>query len=172
LQRTKSIGVLAAVWIVAFAAPPPSWAGPQSPGGLRSAGQGVTLVAQLPDTAGMAWFISPVAQAMLEDGQTAEMVILQQSWTFARGETLDAQCQVTTEPQATAQLFTSKPQDLVTSFVSPASLLGTSQVRTFPLVANFDPANGSQTDAQILLIVHGGPGDASSASVRITVIAL
>jgi hypothetical protein len=109
---------------------------------------------------------------LLEDGQTADMVVLQESWAFARGQTLQAECQVVTEPDATAELFTSKPQYLPSSFVSPASFLGTRQVRTFPLVDGFDPAKGSLTDTQILLIVRSIPGDTSSASVRITVVAL
>jgi hypothetical protein len=50
-------------------------------------------------------------------------------------------------------------------------------VRTFPLVADFDPGKGTLTDTQILLIVRGAtgrsvPGEASSADVRITVVAL
>ena len=171
LKRARSIGVIAATWVISFVAPL-SWAGQRSPGEFHSAAQSVTLVAQLPSTASVAGFISPVPQDLLEDGQTADMVVLQESWTFARGETLAAECQVMTEPQATAELFTSRPRYLANSFVSPASFLGSSQVRTFPLVANFDPAKGSLRDAQILLIVHSSPGDASSASVRITVVVL
>jgi len=171
LERAKSIGVIAATWIISFVVPL-SWAGQRPLGEIHSAGQSVTLVAYMPDTASMAWSISPVPQTLLEDGQTGHMVVLQQSWTFARGETLHAEAQVMTEPQATAQLFTSEPQHLATGFASPASFLGTSQVRTFPLVANFDPARGTLRDTQILLIVHEIPEDASSASVRITVVAL
>jgi hypothetical protein len=77
-----------------------------------------------------------------------------------------------TEPQATAELFSSRAQVLADSFVSTASFLGAGQVRTFPLVTSFDPAKGSRSDTQILLIVHSAPGDTSSASVHITVVAL
>jgi hypothetical protein len=171
MQRAKCMGVLAGIWILSLVAPL-SWAGQQSAGEIHSAGQGVTLVAQLPNTASVAGYISPVPQSLLEDGQTADMVVLQESWTFGRGETLDAQCQVMTGPDATAELFTSRSQYLATSFARPASFVGTSQVRTFPLVDNFDPAKGSLNDTQILLIVPSIPGDTSSASVRITVVAL
>jgi hypothetical protein len=171
LKRAKFIGVIAATWVISFVAPL-SWAGQRSPGEFLSGGQSVALVARMPETASVAGFVSPVPQDLLEDGEAAEMVVLQESWTFARGETLDAKCEVITGPQATAELFTSKPQYLRTSFLSPASSPGTSQVRTFPLVANFDPARGSLSDTQILLIVHRIPEDASSASVRITVVAL
>jgi hypothetical protein len=163
--------VIAATWIVSLVAPL-SWAGQRSPAEIHSAGQSVALIAWLPETASVTGFVSPVPQTLLEDGQTAEMVVLHQSWTFAPGETLDAECQVITEPQATAQLFTSKPQYLATGFLSPASFLGTSRVQTFPLVDNFDPAKGFLTDTQILLIVHNIPGDASAATVRITAVAL
>jgi hypothetical protein len=170
LKRPGSIGVIAAACILSLIAPL-SWAGQPQAGLLPSSGQSITLVAQLPDTAHVAGFISPVPQASLEDGQTAEMVVLQQSWTFARGETLDAQCQVMTDPQTTAELFTAKPRYLPAAFLGSSSSLGTGQVRTFPLVSGFDPANGSMSDAQILLLLHNAPGVASSASVRITVVA-
>jgi hypothetical protein len=175
MKRTKSIRVIAATWILSIAAPL-SWAGPQSAGEIRSTGQSVALVAHLPNTARVAWLVSPVPQDLLEDGQSADLVVLQESWTFARGETLEAECRVMTEPDAMAELFTSRPQYFQTSFVSPASF-GTRQVRTFPLVADFDPGKGTLTDTQILLIVRGAtgrsvPGEASSADVRITVVAL
>ncbi len=175
-RRAQRIGIIAAAWIMAFAAPL-LWAGQQAGGGIQSGAQGVVLVATMPGAASMASLVSPVPQNLLEDGQTGEMLVLQQSWTLGRGETLDAQCQVVAGPQANAQLFTSRTQYLPSSFVSTASSLGSSQVQTFPLVTGFDPAKGSLTDAQILLVVHGIPGQSapggdSSVSVRITVVAL
>jgi hypothetical protein len=171
MKRAKSIRVIAAMWVLSFVAPL-SWAGQRSPGELQSAGQSVTLVARMPETASVAGFTWAVPQTLLKDGQTADMVVLRQSWTFARGETLDAEGQVITEPQATVQLFTSRPRDLAGGLASSTSFLGTSQVRTFPLVADFDPAKGSLRDTQILLIVRSVPDGNSSASVRITVVAL
>jgi hypothetical protein len=171
LKQAKSIGVSAAAWVVWLIAPL-SWAGQRPPDEIRSAAQSVTLFAQLPTTAGVAGLIRAVPQTLLGDGQTAEMVVLQESWTLARGQTLDAECQVMTEPHATAEVFTSKPQNRATSLVSPASFLETRRARTFPLVTDFDPARGFQWDTQILLIVQHIPGETSSASVRITVVAL
>jgi hypothetical protein len=162
--------VIAATLFISFVAP--LWAGQQSSGELHSAGQGVTLLARMPETASVAGFIMPVPQALLEEGQTADVVVLRQSWTFARGETLDAQGQVIADPQTTIQLFISKPQHLATGFAGSTSFHGTSQVRTFPLAAGFDPAKGTLKDAQILLIVRSASGESSPASVRITVIAL
>jgi hypothetical protein len=173
LQRAGFIGPIAATWIIALVAPL-SWAGQRPPGEFQSGPQSVTLVAHLPNTVGVGAHITPVPQTLLESGQTADMVVLQESWTFARGETFVAECQVTTEPQATATLFTSKPQDpqeLAASFASPASFLAGRQVRTFSLVTGFDSAKGSQWDTQILLIARSGSGD-NAASVRITVVAL
>jgi hypothetical protein len=162
---------VAAAWIISLVAPP-SWAGQQPPGEFHSAAQTVTLVAQLPDAASVAGLISPVPQDLLADGQTAEIVTLRESWTFAQGETLDAQCEVVTEPEAAAELFTSKAQYLATSLISTASSFGARQVRTFPLVAGFDPAKGLLTNEQSLLIVHNVAGDTSSAAVRITITAV
>jgi hypothetical protein len=166
----KYIRAIAVASVISLVAPL-CWAGQLSPGEIHSGGQSVVLVAQLPETASTTWFVSPVPQASLQDGQTADLVVLRQAWTFARGETLNAECQVTTEPQATAQLLTSTPQYL-DSFLGTRSLPGTRQEWKFPLVTDFDPGKGSVTDAQILLIVRNAPGEASSASVRITVVAL
>jgi hypothetical protein len=159
--------VIAGAWVISLVVPL-SWAGQ----GVVSAGQSVALVARMAETASVAGYVSPIPQDLLEDGQSAEMVVLQQSWTFGRGQTVDAECEVVTGPGATAEVFTSEPQDLASSFVRTASSLGTRQVRTFSLVDNFDPAKGSRWDTQILLIVHDTPGETSSASVRITVVAL
>lgn len=169
MKRTQFIGAILAMGIISLVAPL-SWAGQRPAGEMRSAGQSVVLIAQLPGTASVAGFVSPVPQTLLEDGQTGELVILKQSWTLGRGETLDAQAQVVTEPDATAQLFGAEPQPLLNSFV--ASSVESSRVQTFPLVTDFDPAKGSLTDTRILLVVHNRPGDTSSASVRVTVVAL
>jgi hypothetical protein len=171
LKWARPIGVLATAWMFSFVVVF-SWAKPQSSGEFHSAAQSVRLFAQLPETAGVAWFIRPVPQTLLENGQTADVVVLQESWTFARGQTVEANCQVVTEPQAAAEFFSSKPQYVATSFSPPASFLGTSQVQTFPLVAKFDPARGPMTDTQSLVIVRNAHGDVSSAGVRITVVAL
>lgn len=121
----------------------------------------------------MAWLIRPVPQTLLENGQTADLLVLQELWTFARGETLDAECQVMTEPQAAAVLFGSDPQDSDPSLLyRPTSFLPTSQVRTFPLVTKFDPARGPLTDSRFLVIFRNAPGGIFSAGVRITVVAL
>jgi hypothetical protein len=165
------MGVSAATWVISLIAPL-SWAGQRSPDEIRSAAQSVTLVARLPTTAGVAGLIRTVPQTLLGDGQTAEMVVLQESWTLARGQTFAAECQVMTEPHATAEVFTSQPQNRATSLVSSAAFLETKEVRTFPLVTNLDPAKGFQWDTQILLVVHHIPGETSAASVRITVVAL
>jgi len=173
LTRTKFTGVIAAALISSFVAPL-SWAGQRSQSQSLSASQGVALIARMPETASLAWLINPVPQNSLQDGQTAEMVVLRETWAFAGGQTLDAECQVTTGPQATAQVFTSRGQYPATGFA--ASFLETSPVQTFPLVTNFDPAKGSVTDTQILLIIHNAgdneSGGDASASVRITVVAL
>ena len=170
MKRAKFIGVIAAALVISFVAPL-SWAG-QGTGEIHSAGQSVALVARMPETASVAGMVSPVPQELLEDGQTGDMVVLQESWTFAPGQTVDAQCQVMTGPGVTAEMLTSKPQYLGNSFLGTASVAGTNQVQTFPLVSGFDPAKGSLSDTQILLIVHSATGDTSSASVRITVVAL
>ena len=99
------------------------------------------------------------------------MVVLQQSWTFGRGETLQAECQVAAGAHTTAELFTSKAQPLATGFLGSAPFLAPNQTRTFPLAAAFDPAQGSLSDTQILLFASDAPGDAPSATVRITVVA-
>jgi hypothetical protein len=170
MKRAKSIGVIAAIWAISLVAPP-AWAGQQAGGEIHSGGQSVALVAWMPETASVAGYVAPIPQDLLEDGQTGDMVLLQQSWTFAPGQTVASECQVVTGPGATAELFSSKPQYLANSFLSTALSSGTSQVQTFPLITGFDPAKGSLSDTQILLIVRT-PGDTSSASVRITVVAL
>jgi hypothetical protein len=171
MKRAKSIGVIAAIWAISLVAPP-AWAGQQAAGEIHSGGQSVVLVARMPETASVAGYVTPIPQDLLEDGQTGDMVVLQESWTFAPGQTVAAECQVMTGPGATAELLTSKPQYLANSFLSTALSSGTSQVQTFPLITGFDPAKGSLSDTQILLIVRGAAEEASSASVRITVVAL
>jgi hypothetical protein len=166
VKRAQAIGAIAAAWISLVV--PALCAGQSLPAEIRSNGQSVTLVARMPETASMAWLVTPVPQASLQDGQAAELVVLQQTLAFERGQTVTAQGQIVAGPEATAQVFTSKPQQGAGS----ALVNGVNQVRTFPLVSGFDPAQGSARDTQILLIRHEISTDDVSATLRITMVAL
>jgi hypothetical protein len=168
LKPAKAIGIISAIWALSFVAPP-AWAGQGAE--IHSGTQSVALVARMPETASVAGLITPVPQELLEDGQSAETVLLQQSWTFAPGQTLSAECEVATGPQATAEIFTSGSQNLINGFVSAVPSVGAGETRSFPLVSGFDPAKGTVTDTQMLLIAHDSPGEDLSASVRVTVVA-
>jgi hypothetical protein len=148
----------------------PAWTQTQS--GFHSAAQGVELVAQLSGTAQVGWSVEAVPQPMLELGQTADVVVLQESFTLGRGQTLDAKCQVIAGPQAGAAFFHSQPQNMVSSFLDTGASAANNHEQTFPLVINFDPSHGSATDYQSIVIFGKGSGSAPSATVRITVVAL
>jgi hypothetical protein len=168
LKRTKTLGIVAATWALLFVVLP-AWAGQAAE--VHSGAQSVVLMARMPETASVAGLVTPVPQELLGNGQTAETVLLQQSWTFAQGQTLQAECTVAMGPQATAEMFTSGSQFMACGFVSAAPSVGANQTRSFPLITKFDPAKGTLTDSQILFIAHGASGDDLSASVRVTVVA-
>jgi hypothetical protein len=161
---------LVAAAVITVLTAPLSWA--QSQPSFNSAAQGVSLIAQLPGTAQVAWSVQPVPQTMLDPGQTAEVVVLQESLTLGRGQTLDAKCQVITDPDAGAAFFPSQPQDMVSSFLGTDSSTANGHGQTFPLLTNFDPAHGSTTDSQSIVIFRNSSKGSPSGIVKLTIAAL
>jgi hypothetical protein len=173
LKRSKSIGLISAACMASLVVQC-SWAGRHS--GIdfqtNSNQQSIRLVARLPETVRVAWVVQPVPQDLRLKGQAADLVVLQESWTFARGETLDAQCEVTTDPTVVARLLPSAPSDSAAILAHRDWFLSASGIQTYSLATKFDPGRGSLTDTRFLLLIHSGSAPSVPASVHITVVAL
>jgi hypothetical protein len=145
--------------------------GAQTQGGFQSGAQSVALVAQLSSAAQVGWSVRALPQSMLSPGQSAEIVVLQESWTLGLGQTLDANCRVVTEPGSAAEFLASQTQSIVTAFASANPSVGARQERMFPLT-NGPIRGGSASDSQSIVIFGDVSERAPSGAVRITVVAL
>jgi hypothetical protein len=145
--------------------------GAQVKGEFQSGTKSIALIAQLSSAAQIEWSVRTLPQAMLSPGQSAEIVVLQESWTLGRGQTLDANCRVVTEPGSTAELMPSQAQSIVTSFAGANASAEIGQERMFALTSGPVRA-GSASDSQSIVIFGDVSERTPSGAVRITVVAL
>ncbi len=171
----------ATISILLLEAPPLTSA--QSRFGTLAGTASVALVAQIPESASVAWSIQPAPGLALKDGSRASILVLQSTWHFAMGRsvTSTARLDAVSEQSQSAALLPLQLLDDSSSagstrkfdFASaPAfSFLPRTAPTRISLRDNFDPRLGRQTQTDALLVFHSA-APAQTPVVIITVTAL
>lgn len=167
MSIVKRFAIGALMWTTICALgpyPAVSQASPQreaSPSGTAQ----VNLVAVMPSTAHVAWWVIPTPATEIMDGQRSDLLVIEQQWLLAPGASADARCTVIPAFEQSAELISLDPATW--SFAS-AGFLPKPSVKTISLPAPIHAGKGSYRGIHALVVVHRGP-PADPAVIHIVV---
>ncbi len=133
----------------------------------RSQERGVSLIAVMPSSAQVAWWIFPATSSRFEDGLKSDLVVIGRRWLLAPGASFDVQCVAIPPAGNIADLLSLDPP---VSALPVASFVRKESVRPITLATAFRSGGGPHFDTNTLLLVHGG-SDADPAIIQVTVLA-
>ena len=113
----------------------------------------VHLIALLPSSANVAWWIFPTTGARAEDRLSTDMVVIGQRWILDPGVSLNVHCTAVPADGQVAELVSLDPADGMNSV---AALLPKSGPRSITLATVIGSRGWQHTDMHTLLMVHNG----------------
>ncbi len=139
---------------VALIAPDPGVSRAQSGAATQSFSTGTNLVAVMPDTAQIGWWVLPADQSWFAGGFSGNLLIVEQRWLIAPGVSVDADCSVAPPVGEVAELM---PLEQLDGEQASSSFLASAGARTISLSAHLDSSGKPQVSLRALLLAHTDP---------------
>jgi hypothetical protein len=126
----------------------------QSNTSFQSSSSGTVLVAVMPQTAHVGWWVLPAEPSWFAHGYSGNLLVIEQKWSIARGTSVDAECTVAPRDGEVAELM---PLEQFDGQRGQLAFLDRPGVSTVSLAANPHSGDKEGINLQALVLAHTEP---------------
>jgi hypothetical protein len=168
VSRTKYVSSLAVVCMAVCAATGLAISGADTSESFLPKGEVVNLVALMPSSAHVAWWVFPTTGPTIVNGLSSDLMVIGRRWILGPGVSFDVHCAVMPPVGQTAELLSLDPARVL---VRGASFLERAGARSISLAAPVEADRGLHIDINRLLVIHNGT-DSEPTIIHIMVSAI